>query len=153
MASQASKRIAQELETLRKDPPESFAAGPSDDSILFRWTSEVFGPPCTPYANKAFSLALRFPEDYPARPFHLEFETPVYHPNISENGKVYLEELDDQWSPACTVRTILLSLQALMFHPDPLENVLNADAAALLMTDMDNFKETARGWQGARGSC
>ncbi|KAK8965324.1 Ubiquitin-conjugating enzyme E2 27 [Platanthera guangdongensis] len=44
----------------------------------------------------------------------------VRHPNISsQNGAICLDILKDQWSPALTLKTALLSLQALLSAPAP----------------------------------
>jgi hypothetical protein len=42
------------------------------------------------------------------------------HPNVSsQNGAICLDILKDQWSPALTLKTALLSLQALLSTPEP----------------------------------
>lgn len=42
------------------------------------------------------------------------------HPNISsQNGAICLDILKDQWSPALTLKTALLSVQALLSAPQP----------------------------------
>lgn len=146
------KRIAKELADLQRNPPDTFSAVRTDKDDLYRCTAQVVGPPETPYSQRTFSLTIQYPEDYPRSPLRLKFETPVYHPNVSEDGQVYLGELEkDQWSPAITARTVLLSLQAMLSDPDPLENVLNYDAAIMMLEDMLKFQETAREWQGADG--
>ena len=44
----------------------------------------------------------------------------VWHPNVSSaNGAICLDILKDQWSPALTLKTALLSLQALLSSPEP----------------------------------
>lgn len=147
-----SKRIASELANLQRDPHDTFSAAPKDDGDSFSWNAQVVGPPDTPYAQKIFSVTIRFPEDYPRSALQLDFDTPVYHPNVSKDGQVHMGELeDDQWSPAITARTVLLSLQAMLSNPDPLENVLNYDAAIMMMENMERFKKTAKEWEGARG--
>ena len=50
----------------------------------------------------------------------MRFETKVWHPNISsENGAICLDILKNEWSPALTIRTALISLQALLSAPEP----------------------------------
>lgn len=42
------------------------------------------------------------------------------HPNISsQNGAICLDVLKDQWSPALTLKTALVSIQALLSAPEP----------------------------------
>lgn len=44
----------------------------------------------------------------------------MWHPNVSSaNGAICLDILKDQWSPALTLKTALLSLQALLSSPQP----------------------------------
>ena len=50
----------------------------------------------------------------------MRFRSKVWHPNVSSaNGAIRLDILKDQWSPALTLKTALLSLQALLSSPQP----------------------------------
>jgi ubiquitin-protein ligase len=42
-------------------------------------------------------IALAFPEDFPQRPPQIEFQTPVFHPNIAATGRVALPDLGMAW--------------------------------------------------------
>ena len=58
-------------------------------------------------------------------PPKVRFLTKIYHPNIDKLGRICLDILKDKWSPALQIRTVLLSIQALLSAPnpdDPLDN-------------------------------
>ena len=46
------------------------------------------------------------------------FLTPVYHPNIDKLGRICLDILKDAWTPALQIRSLLLSIQALLSAPN-----------------------------------
>ena len=77
------------------------------------------GPEGSPYENGRFFLDIQFPSEYPFRPPKVTFRTRVYHCNIASTGQICLDILKNEWSPALTVRTALISLQALMSAPEP----------------------------------
>jgi ubiquitin-protein ligase len=75
-----------------------------------------------------FNLELFLPDDYPMTPPRIRFLTRIYHPNIDRLGRICLDVLKNNWSPALQIRTILLSIQALLGAPNP-EDPLNEAVA------------------------
>ena len=60
-------------------------------------------------------------------PPKVRFLTRIYHPNVDKLGRICLDILKDKWSPALQIRTVLLSIQALLSAPnpdDPLDNTV-----------------------------
>ena len=58
-------------------------------------------------------------------PPKVRFLTKIFHPNVDKLGRICLDILKDKWSPALQIRTVLLSIQALLSAPnpdDPLDN-------------------------------
>lgn len=53
--------------------------------------------------------------------------------------------LKDQWSPALTIKTALLSLQALLSTPEP-NDPQDAVVAKQYLTDKSVFDQTAKQW-------
>lgn len=111
----------------------------------------ITGPQGSPYEGTArfyiylileggtFRLELFLTADYPMGPPKVRFLTKIYHPNIDRLGRICLDILkveinlfssslitrQDKWSPALQIRTVLLSIQALLSAPnpdDPLDN-------------------------------
>ncbi|KAI8019804.1 Ubiquitin-conjugating enzyme E2 27 [Camellia lanceoleosa] len=68
------------------------------------------------------------------------------HPNISsQSGAICLDILKDQWSPALTLKTALLSVQALLSAPEP-DDPQDAVVAQQYLRDYQTFAATARNW-------
>ncbi|KAL6552411.1 Ubiquitin-conjugating enzyme E2 27 [Orobanche hederae] len=68
------------------------------------------------------------------------------HPNISsQSGAICLDILKDQWSPALTLKTALLSVQALLSAPEP-DDPQDAVVARQYLKENQTFVRTARYW-------
>lgn len=78
-------------------------------------------------------------------PPKVRFLTRIYHPNIDRLGRICLDILKDKWSPALQIRTVLLSIQALLSAPNP-DDPLNNDAAELWKSQETAAMQTARNW-------
>lgn len=71
--------------------------------------------------------------------------TRVYHPNIDKLGRICLDVLKGNWSPALQIRTVLLSIQALLGAPNPDDPLAN-DVAQQWKQNEPAAKATAREW-------
>ncbi|KAH0362627.1 hypothetical protein KCU65_g7918, partial [Aureobasidium melanogenum] len=142
------KRIAAELASLQRDTAETGLLRPIDAEDTMHWVARIGGPQSSPYAQGTFDVEIAFEEDYPRSPPRITFLTPLFHPNVSEKGEIRLAEFDKtQWSPAITIRTLLISLQAMLSDPNSLEScILNEEAAALYLQDPAEFSKKARLW-------
>ena len=85
-----------------------------------RFEGELRGPPGTPYEGGTFRVDIKLCGQYPFSPPQMRFKTKVWHPNVSsQSGAICLDILKDAWSPALSLKTALLSLQALLCSPEP----------------------------------
>lgn len=94
-------------------PDKSISAFP-DGENLFNWIGTITGPNDSVYEDLKFKLSLQFPHSYPYTAPVVKFVTPCFHPNVDMNGNICLDILKDKWSALYDVRTILLSIQALL---------------------------------------
>ncbi|CAF1587695.1 unnamed protein product, partial [Didymodactylos carnosus] len=107
---------------------------------------EIDGPPDTPYTGAKYHLEIFVSDTYPFNPPKVRFVTKIWHPNISSvTGAICLDILKDQWAAAMTLRTVLLSLQALLATPEP-DDPQDAVVANQYKKDRKLFEKTARHW-------
>ncbi|XP_026830483.1 ubiquitin-conjugating enzyme E2-22 kDa-like [Ooceraea biroi] len=107
---------------------------------------EIAGPPDTPYEGGNFVLEIKVPETYPFNPPKVRFITKIWHPNISSvTGAICLDILKDQWAAAMTLRTVLLSLQALLSAAEP-DDPQDAVVAKQYKEHPELFRQTATHW-------
>jgi len=104
------------------------------------------GPDDTPYAGGVFEVDIVILADYPFTPPKMKFITKLWHPNVSsQTGAICLDILKDQWTPALTMKTALMSLQVLMCEPQP-DDPQDAVVAAMYKDRYEEFKTTAANW-------
>ena len=112
-------RVKKELKDLRKDKKCGVEAETVGDN-LGHLVGTLQGPEDSPYEGGVFKVDIKIPDSYPFEPPKMKFTTKVWHPNISsQTGAICLDILKDEWSPALTLKTALLSLQALLCSPEP----------------------------------
>ncbi|KPV72457.1 uncharacterized protein RHOBADRAFT_18109, partial [Rhodotorula graminis WP1] len=100
----------------------------------------------TAYEGGRFEVDIVAPDRYPFEPLKIKFVTKVYHPNISSaSGYICLDILNKSWSPVYTLRTCLVSLQALLSSPEPTDPQ-DAEVAKHYLTDRRGFEATAKFW-------
>ncbi|EAA15500.1 ubiquitin-conjugating enzyme-related [Plasmodium yoelii yoelii] len=60
-------------------------------------------------------------------------------------GRICLDILKDKWSPALQIRTVLLSIQALLSSPEP-DDPLDSKVADHFKQDKKDAENVAREW-------
>ncbi|KRT84109.1 Ubiquitin-conjugating enzyme [Oryctes borbonicus] len=148
MANIAAQRIKREFKEVIKSEEVAKCAIKVElvNDNYTELKGEIAGPPDTPYEGGNFVLEIRVPETYPFNPPKVRFITRIWHPNISSvTGAICLDILKDQWAAAMTLRTVLLSLQALLSAAEP-DDPQDAVVAKQFKENIDMFQMTARHW-------
>jgi ubiquitin-conjugating enzyme (huntingtin interacting protein 2) len=150
MSSIAANRLKREMIELT-----GVTSGPTNtdnfsvkmlESSLFHLQATLPGPPDTPYVGGFFELDIRVPDRYPFAPPSVRFLTRIWHPNISSaTGAICLDILKDKWAAAMTIRSVLLSIQALMQDAEP-NNPQDAVVAGQYLRNPSMYRQTASLW-------
>jgi ubiquitin-conjugating enzyme (huntingtin interacting protein 2) len=154
-------RIQKELREIERDKASGVTVSIADDeppnpnsalqkgggnSNMQRLKGTFPGPRDTPYDGGVFRVDIELDDQYPFVPPRMRFATRVWHPNVSSaSGAICLDILKDQWSPALTLKTAMLSLQSLLASPAP-DDPQDAVVARQFLSDRETFEKTARYW-------
>ena len=139
-------RITKEYQDLQKNTKENTVVVKMVKDDIRHWKGKIKGPIDTCYAGGVFEIDIVIPNDYPFKPPKMKFDTKIWHPNISSvTGAICLDILKNEWTPALTIRTALISLQALMCEPVP-NDPQDAVVAKQYMSDINAFNAKAKEW-------
>ena len=112
LSTLASKRVAKEL--------TRFSEGDADGLVLEviadnKWHISFHGVPGTLYEGERFKLKIEFTSDYPMdSPIAVFVGPPPVHEHIYSCGHLCLNMLQDDWSPALTVKSVVLSIISML---------------------------------------
>lgn len=144
MAAALPRRIVKETQRLTQEPVPGITATPYEDNLRY-FNVVISGPSESCYEGGHFKLELFLPSDYPMAPPKVRFLTKIFHPNVDKLGRICLDILKDKWSPALQIRTVLLSIQALLSAPNP-DDPLDNTVAELWKTAPDQAYAKASDW-------
>ncbi|PRT56735.1 Ubiquitin-conjugating enzyme E2 pex4 [Wickerhamiella sorbophila] len=127
-----AKRLLREHQAIIASPSPALELLEPSESDIYDWSAILLGPENTPYEGGKWRVRIKVPTSYPIDPPTMQFETRICHPNIHfETGEVCIDVLKTQWTPAWTLASALLAIQAMLSDPEP-DSPLNIDAANLV---------------------
>lgn len=135
------KRLNKEYLQLQKEPIEGIKIVNNED--LAHWIVIINGPVGTPFEGGIFEVRMDFHDDYPIKAPSVKFLTEIYHPNIYRDGFVCINILQDEWTPAQSIGTIMLSIISLLMDPNP-NSPANREASDLFVRDKNSYYKKVR---------
>ncbi len=125
------KRILSEINSFQKDTTIKNAFIHVNEENVKEIDVMIIGDNDTPYCGGYFLFKFEYPNDYPSSPIKVIYKTTFngsvrFNPNLYANGKVCLSLINtwgsNDWSPANTLTSVILSIQSLILNKYPLRN-------------------------------
>jgi ubiquitin-protein ligase len=79
------------------------------------------------YNQAAFQIEIKLPAEFPFKPPEVRFVTPIYHPNVDEQGKICVDLLNasETWKPTTSLVDVAKAVVDLIDNPK-IDHALNA---------------------------
>jgi len=96
------------------------------------------------YKQAAFQIEMKLPAEFPFKPPEVRFITPIYHPNVDEQGKICVDILNanEAWKPTTSLVDIVKAVVDLIDHPK-IDHALNAEIASEYTSNKSEFDRKA----------
>lgn len=92
------------------------------------------------WKGATYNFAFAIPALYPHEPPKVLCLTPIFHPNINDEGNVCLNILRQDWKPVLDINAVIYGLIYLFYEPNP-DDPLNKEAAQLYRDDIAKFEK------------
>ena len=107
------------------------------------WKVILKGPEETPYENKYWMLFVEFDSCYPAYPPNVRFVTPIYHVNITGDGKICHQIFNQGWAERTRMTTVFNNIIDLLKNPN-FTDAVSIEKAQLYRDDPCEYDEQAK---------
>ncbi|CAF4619527.1 unnamed protein product, partial [Rotaria sp. Silwood2] len=83
------------------------------------------------YNQAAFQIEIKLPAEYPFKPPEVRFITPIYHPNVGDDGKICIDMLNsgESFKPTTSLVDIVKAVVDRIDNPD-LDHALKPETGA-----------------------
>ena len=101
-------------------------------------------PSSSIYNQYAFQIELKLPAEFPFKPPEVRFVTPIYHPNVDEQGKICVDLLNssETWKPTTPLVDVVKAVVDLIDNPK-IDHALNAEIASEYTSNKSEFDKKA----------
>lgn len=113
-----ARRLQKEYKTLSRNPLPKVTMLSESDMTNYKFEMAIDNDI---YAGQKYLLQVNIENDYPVDPPIVRFGrsddyvVPL-HPHIYSNGHICLNILGKDWTPACSVESIVLSIQSMLYN-------------------------------------
>lgn len=145
---QNQKRIIRELQKVIGEPDDDVKVYPLKDRIDV-WRVLIKGFEGSLYGNKWFYMIIEFPPEYPQHYPLFRFVKPPFHPNITDQGRVCIDTLDQTYRSNQSIKELIGQVRYLLFEPNfgsPVDTKREG-----MNIDDPRFKQLVTEWNNKNG--
>ena len=139
---QTQRRILRDYKKITQSHNLNFTVN-VDPKTLGHWDLTLFGPNKTEWDGSIFRMTMDFPQDYPHTQPLVKFVDIPFHPNVYQNGKICIDILQNNWSSAYDVTSIMTAIETLLVDPNP-NSPANNEAATCFVSNPSEYKRRVR---------
>ncbi|CAF0914771.1 unnamed protein product [Adineta steineri] len=101
-------------------------------------------PSSSNYNQYAYQIEVKLPAEFPFKPPEVRFVTPIYHPNVDEQGKICVDLLNasETWKPTTSLVDVVKAVADLIDSPK-IDHALSPEIANEYTANKAEFDKKA----------